>query len=65
VSGRSVLSNWKAVQNFYIRRLGYSAVEKFIILNLDVQNGVIADEIICIGTVNRTTILHQAPNQVM
>ena len=54
--GRSVLSNWKAVQNFCIRRLGYSAVEKFIILYLDVQNGVIADEIISIGTVNRTAV---------
>ena len=39
VSGRSVLSNWKAVQNFCIRRLGYSAVEKFMILYLDAQNG--------------------------
>ena len=56
MSGRSVLSNWKAVQNFFIRRLGYSAVEKFIILYLDVQNGVIADEIISIGTVNRTAV---------
>lgn len=56
MSGRSVLSNWKAVQNFCIRRLGYSAVEKFIILYLDVQNGVIADEIISIGTVNRTAV---------
>jgi DNA repair protein RadC len=56
VLGRSVLSNWKAVQNFCIRRLGYSAVEKFIILYLDVQNGVIADEIISIGTVNRTAV---------
>jgi DNA repair protein RadC len=56
VSGRSVLSNWKAVQNFCISRLGYSAVEKFMILYIDAQNGVIADKIISIGTVNRTAV---------
>ena len=56
VTDRSVLSNWQAVQSFCIRRLGYSAVEKFMILYLDAQNGVIADEIISIGTVNRTAV---------
>ena len=43
VTDRSVLSNWQAVQNFCIRRLGYSAVEKFMIFYLDAKNGVIAD----------------------
>ena len=75
VSGRSVLSNWKAVQNFCIRRLGYSAVEKFMILYLDAQNGVNEDAIFSIGTVNRTAVFprevvkkaldHQAVSQIV
>lgn len=51
-----VLSNWEAVLNFMVKRLGHEAIEKFMVFYLNSQNEVIKDEIMSSGTVDRTAI---------
>ena len=51
-----VLTNWEAVLNFMVRRLGHEGIEKFMVIYLNSQNEVITDEIMSSGTVDRTAI---------
>lgn len=51
-----VLTNWEAVLNFLVKRLGHEAIEKFMVIYLNSQNEVITDEIMSSGTVDRTAI---------
>ena len=53
---KDVLSNWEAVLNFMVKRLGHEAIEKFMVIYLNSQNEVITDEIMSSGTVDRTAI---------
>jgi DNA repair protein RadC len=56
VTREDVLSNWEAVLNFMVKRLGHEKIEKFMVIYLNSQNEVIADEIMSSGTVDRTAI---------
>ena len=56
VTREDVLSNWEAVLNFTVKRLGHEKIEKFMVIYLNSQNEVIADEIMSSGTVDRTVI---------
>ena len=51
-----VLTNWEAVLNFMVKRLGHEKIEKFMVIYLNSQNEVITDEIMSSGTVDRTAI---------
>ena len=55
VTREDVLSNWEAILNFMVKQLGHEKIERIVVV-INSQNEVIADEIMSSGTVDRTAI---------
>ena len=62
ISQRAVLSSWSAVLDYCRAALAFAEREQFRILFLDKKNGLIADEVQGIGTVDHTPVY---PREVM
>jgi len=56
IKHQSVLSNWMDVQDYCINRLAHEPVEHFVILCLDNQNRLIAEDTMSVGTINQTAV---------
>lgn len=56
VKGRQVLTHWLDVQKYCVSKLAHEPTEYVMVLCLDGQNRLIADETISRGTVNQTSI---------
>ena len=56
VKGKPVLTHWLEVQDYCISKLAHEPVELVMVLCLDSQNRLIADETISRGTVNQTSV---------
>ncbi|TMJ41042.1 MAG: JAB domain-containing protein [Alphaproteobacteria bacterium] len=62
ISQRAVLSSWSAVLDYCRAAMAFAEREQFRILFLDKKNGLIADEVQGIGTVDHTPVY---PREVM
>ena len=56
VKGKPVLTHWVEVQDYYISKLAHEPIVYMMVLCLDNQNRLIADEIVSRGTVNQASI---------
>ncbi len=56
IKGMPVLTQWIDVQNYCINKLAHEPVELVMVLCLDSQNRLIADETISRGTINQTSL---------
>ena len=62
ISQRALLSSWSAVLDYCRAAMAFAEREQFRILFLDKKNGLIADEVQGIGTVDHTPVY---PREVM
>jgi DNA repair protein RadC len=56
IKGKPVLTHWMDVQDYCINKLAHQPIEYVMLLLLDSQNRLIADETISRGTVNQTSV---------
>ena len=56
IKGKPVLTHWMEVQDYCVSKLAHEPIEYVMILLLDSQNRLIADETISRGTVNQTSV---------
>ena len=56
LAGREILSSWSAVIGYCTAAMAHESREQFRILFLDKKNGLIADEVQTIGTVDHTPV---------
>ena len=56
VKGKPVLTHWMKVQDYCISKLAHEPIEYVMVLCLDSQNRLIADETVSRGTVNQTSV---------
>jgi DNA repair protein RadC len=56
VKGKPVLTHWMEVQDYCISKLAHEPIEYVMVLCLDSQNRLIADETVSRGTVNQTSV---------
>ena len=56
IKDQPILTNWVQVQEYCINRLAHQPIEHFIILCLDNQNRLIAEETLSKGTVDQTPV---------
>jgi DNA repair protein RadC len=56
VKGKQILTHWMGVQKYCINKLAHEPVEHVMVLCLDSQNRLIADETLSRGTVNQTAV---------
>lgn len=56
IKDQPVLSNWVQVQEYCINRLAHLPIEHFVILCLDNQNRLIAEDTLSKGTVDQTPV---------
>jgi len=56
IKNQSILRNWMDVQDYCINRLAHEPIEHFVILCLDNQNRLIAEETMSVGTTNQTAV---------
>ncbi|MEE4348788.1 MAG: DNA repair protein RadC [Pacificimonas sp.] len=55
-SGRPVLSNWAAVEDYLKASMAHQPREQFRILFLDTKNVLIRDHVLSVGTVDQTAV---------
>jgi len=56
IQNQPILTNWVQVQEYCINRLAHQPIEHFVILCLDNQNRLIAEETLSKGTVDQTPV---------
>ena len=56
IKDQPILTNWVQVQEYCINRLAHQPIEHFLILCLDNQNRLIAEETLSKGTVDQTPV---------
>lgn len=56
IRGRELLGSWKAVLDYCRTAMAFEQREQFRILFLDKKNGLIADEVQQVGTVDHTPV---------
>ena len=56
IKDQPILTNWVQVQEYCINRLAHQPIEHFVILCLDNQNRLIAEETLSKGTVDQTSV---------
>jgi DNA repair protein RadC len=56
VKGKPVLADWMEVQDYCISKLAHEPIEYVMVLCLDSQNRLIADERVSHGAVNQTSV---------
>lgn len=56
IKNRSVLSSWGAVKRHCINQLSYRSIEVFLMISLDNQNKIIAEDEISRGTIDQTPV---------
>ena len=56
VKGKPVLTHWMEVQDYCISKLAHEPIEYVMVLCLDSQNRLIADETVSRGTVIQTSV---------